>query len=128
AVVSLLGVLGTLALVLASVGIYGVAAHSVSMRTREVGIRMSLGARGSDVLRMMLRENLSLSLIGVAVGLGISAAASVILASFLFGVSSTDAATFTGGAGILCLESLVASYLPARRAARLDPLLALRRE
>jgi ABC-type antimicrobial peptide transport system permease subunit len=128
AVVSLLGVLGGLTLVLASVGIYGVAAHSVSMRTREVGIRLSLGARAADVLRMIVWEQLSLSLIGVAIGLGISAAGAVLLASFLFGVTTTDAATFVGGALVLCLVSLVASYLPARRAARLDPLLALRRE
>jgi ABC-type antimicrobial peptide transport system permease subunit len=128
AVVSLLSVLGGLTLLLASVGIYGVAAHSVSMRTREVGIRMSLGARGSDVLRMIVRESLSLSLIGVAAGLGISIVGSMILASLLFGVTSADAATFTGGAVILCLVTLLASYIPARRAAHLDPLLALRRE
>jgi putative ABC transport system permease protein len=128
AVVSLLGVLGTLTLLLASVGIYGVAAHSVSMRTREVGIRMSLGARARDVLLMIVRENLSLSLFGVAIGLGISAAGAAMLASYLFGVTAADPATFAGGALVLCLVSLIASYLPARRAARLDPLLALRRE
>ena len=128
AVVSLLGVLGTLTLLLASVGIYGVAAHSVSTRTREVGIRISLGARASDVLRMIVRENLSLSLFGVAIGLGLSAAGATMLASYLFGVTATDPATFAGGALVLCFVSLVASYLPASRAARLDPLLALRHE
>jgi predicted permease len=128
AVVSLLSVLGALTLLLASVGIYGVAAHSVSMRTREVGIRMSLGARASDVLRMIVRENLSLSLFGVAIGLGISAAGATMLASYLFGVTAADPATFASAALVLCLMSLVASYLPARRASRLTPLLALRRE
>ncbi|MGH9374145.1 MAG: ADOP family duplicated permease [Vicinamibacterales bacterium] len=128
AVVSLLGVLGALTLLLATVGIYGVAAHSVSMRTREVGIRMSLGARAADVLRMIVRENLLLSLVGVAIGLGISAAGSTMLGSYLFGVTAADVATFVGGAFVLCLVSLVASYLPARRAALLDPLLALRRD
>jgi predicted permease len=128
AVVSLLGVLGTLTLLLASVGIYGVAAHSVSMRTREVGIRISLGARARDVLLMIVRENLSLSLFGVAIGLGISAAGAAMLASYLFGVAAGDPATFGGGALVLCLVSLVASYLPARRAARIDPMMALRYE
>jgi predicted permease len=128
AAVSLMGVLGALTLLLSSVGMYGGVAHSVSMRTREVGIRMSLGARASDILRMIVRESLSLSLFGVAIGLGISAAGAVMLASYLYGVPAVDPATFAGGALVLCLVSLVASYLPARRAARLDPLLALRRE
>jgi putative ABC transport system permease protein len=128
AVVSLLGVLGTLTLLLAAVGMYGVAAHSASLRTREIGIRMSLGARGRDVRMMILRENLALSLLGVAIGAGVSAAGAAMLASYLFGVTAADPATFAGGALVLCLVGLVASYLPARRAARLDPLIALRRE
>jgi predicted permease len=128
AVVSLLAVLGTLTLLLAAVGIYGVAAHSASLRTREIGIRMSLGARGRDVGIMILRENLSLSLLGVAIGAGVSAVGASMLASYLFGVTATDPVTFGGGALVLCLIGVVASYLPARRAARLDPLVALRRE
>jgi putative ABC transport system permease protein len=128
AVVSLLGVLGGLTLLLASIGIYGVATHSVSARIREIGIRMSLGARAADVLRMIVRENLSLALIGVTIGLVISAANSMILASFLFGVSSADAATFAVGSAVLCGVSIVATCIPARRAAHLDPLLALRHE
>ncbi|PYQ73835.1 MAG: hypothetical protein DMG04_12465 [Acidobacteria bacterium] len=128
AVVSLLGVLGGLTLLLASIGIYGVATHNVSARIREIGIRMSLGARATDVLRMIVRENLSLALIGVTIGLVISAASSIILASFLFGVSSADTATFAGGSAMLCGVSIVATYIPARRAAHLDPLLALRHE
>jgi putative ABC transport system permease protein len=128
AVVSLLGVLGAVTLLLASIGIYGVTSHSVSMRTREVGIRLSLGARASDVLRLIVRENLSLSFVGVVLGLGLSAIGATMLASYLFGVTVTDPATYAGGALVLCLVSLIASYIPARRAAHLDPLLALRRE
>jgi putative ABC transport system permease protein len=128
AAASLFGVLGGLALLLAAIGVYGVAAHSVSLRTREVGIRMSLGARATDVFRMFVRENLSLSLIGVAIGLGISAAVSKLLTTFLFGLTATDAMTFIGGAAILCLVAVVATYLPARRAARVDPTVALRHQ
>ena len=127
AAVSLLGVLAALTLALASVGIYGVAANNVSTRAREIGIRMALGARGSQVLRLILREQLSLTLIGVTVGTVLGVVGSTLLASFLFGVTPTDGLTLGGASAILGLVSLAASYLPARRAARLDPLVALRR-
>jgi predicted permease len=128
ATAALMSVLSGLSLLLASVGLYGVAAHNVSLRTREVGIRMSLGARATDMFRMVVAENLALALIGVAIGLGITAAASRILASFLFGLTPTDTLTFLGSAILLCLVTVVASYIPARRAARLDPLVALRHQ
>jgi putative ABC transport system permease protein len=128
AAASLFSVLGGLTLLLAAVGLYGVAAHSVSLRTREVGIRISLGARGTDVFRMIVRENLSLSLVGVAAGMGISLVGSRILASFLFGLGITDPLTLVGAVIVLCLVTVIASYIPARRAARLDPLAALRHE
>jgi ABC-type antimicrobial peptide transport system permease subunit len=128
AAASLFSVLGGLTLLLAAVGLYGVAAHSVSLRTREVGIRISLGARGTDVFRMIVRENLSLSLVGVAAGMGISLVGSRILASFLFGLGITDPLTLVGAVMVLCLVTVIASYIPARRAARLDPLAALRHE
>ena len=95
---SLFSVFGVLALVLASIGVYGVAAHAVSLRTREIGIRMSLGARTRDVVWLFVREGLSLSLIGVAIGLAISAGCSSILTAFLFGLTATDTMTFVGGA------------------------------
>jgi predicted permease len=125
---SLLGVFGGLAMLLAAIGIYGVTAHSASRRTREVGIRMALGARKSDVFRMFVRETLTLSAIGIVIGLAISLAASQLLVSFLYGLSATDTATFAGAAGILGLVVVLASYVPARRAARVDPLRALRYE
>jgi predicted permease len=125
---SLLSVFGLLTLVLAAIGVYGVAAHSASLRIREVGIRMSLGARATDVSRMFLRETLSLAIIGVAIGLALSAAASKLLTAFLFGLTSTDTLTFAACATILCLVALTASYLPARRAAHIDPLVALRHD
>jgi putative ABC transport system permease protein len=89
---------------------------------------MSLGARATDMFRMVVTENLALALIGVAIGLGITATASRILASFLFGLTATDTRTFVGCAMLLCLVTVVASYVPARRAARLDPLMALRHQ
>jgi len=128
ATASLMSVLGILSLLLAAVGVYGVAAHSVSLRTREVGIRMSLGARATDMFRMVVSENLSLAVVGVAIGLGMTTAASRILASFLFGLTPTDALTLFACAILLCLVTIVASYIPARRASRLDPLAALRHE
>jgi putative ABC transport system permease protein len=128
AAASLLGVFGALALILASIGVYGVVAHSVSMRTREVGIRMSLGARAADVFRLFVRESLSLAFIGVALGLGISAATSRLLTSFLFGLTATDGITFIGGSIVLCLVTVVATFLPAHRAAHVDPLVALRHD
>jgi predicted permease len=125
---SLLGVFGGLAVLLAAIGIYGVTSHSASRRTREVGIRMSLGARSADVCRMFIRESLTLSIIGIVIGLGISTVASQIMVSFLFGLTATDTATFVGAAGIMGLIVALASYVPSRRAARVDPLLALRSE
>ena len=128
ALVALLGVLGAVTLLLAAAGIYGVAAHSVSVRTREVGIRMALGARGADVLRLIVREHLRLSLVGVTIGVVLSGVGVAFLSSFLFGLTQRDAAVFLGGSFILCSVAVLASYVPARRAVRLDPLRALRHE
>src|SRR5205814_8503829 len=100
ATASLFAVFGGLTLLLACMGIYGVSAHSVSLRTREVGIRMALGARAADVLRMFVRESLSLSLIGVTIGLAISVAVSRLLTTFLFGLTPTDAVTFIGASAV----------------------------
>jgi len=125
---SLLGVFGTLALLLAALGLYGVMAYAVSQRTREIGIRVALGARQADVLRQFVGEGVRLAVVGVAIGLALSVMLTRIIAQFLYGVTATDATTFAAGAVVLCVVAVAASWLPARRAARVDPMVALRSE
>jgi len=117
-----------LALALASVGIYGVMACSVSERTREIGIRMALGAEAVDVLKLVLRQGAALIVTGVSLGLLAALAATRVIASFLFGVSPSDPATFAGIALLLGAVALLACYIPARRATKVDPIVALRYE
>ncbi len=120
--------LGSLGLVLAVIGIYGTVAFTVSQRTREIGIRMTLGARAGDVLRLVLRQTMRPALVGVVAGIAACAAISRLLKQVLFGISSLDALTFGGvSAGLLAIAFL-ASYVPARRALRIDPMAALRHE
>ncbi len=123
---ALLGIFGTLALVLASLGLYGVMAYSVSQRQREIGLRMALGAQQTEVLRLVLREGLTLVAIGVTIGLAAAFVVSRGVASLLYAVSATDPASFLGAAIALVVVALVASYLPALRASRVDPIVALR--
>ncbi|HMJ06594.1 MAG TPA: FtsX-like permease family protein, partial [Chthoniobacterales bacterium] len=123
----LLGVFAALALILAAVGIYGVLAQAVSQRTHEIGIRMALGAQARDVLKLIVRQGMSLTVIGIAVGLGSAFALTRLLASLLFGVGATDPMTFLWLPILLAAVSFFACYLPARRAARLDPIKALAR-
>lgn len=126
--VTLIGTFGMLGLVLAAVGLYGIVAYSVSQRTYEIGVRLALGARPGDVLRMVVRQGLKLTLIGMGVGLALALLATQLLARLLYGVSPTDLVTFLGVSLLLVGTALLASYLPARRAARISPMLALRAE
>ena len=124
----LLGFFGVTALVLAAVGIYGVTAYSVSQRTREIGIRMALGAQARDVVRMVIGQGSRLVMVGIGLGLATSLVATRALASQLYGVQPSDPITFAAITGLLAGVALLAAYIPARRAMRVDPMLALRHE
>jgi ABC-type antimicrobial peptide transport system permease subunit len=124
----LLGIAGSLALLLGVVGLYGVLAYTVSQRSREVGIRMALGAQPEEVRRMFVRYGLALTGAGVAVGLAAAAGMSRLLSSLLFGVKPLDPLTYALAAMILLGAALGASYIPARRAASVDPIETLRGE
>jgi putative ABC transport system permease protein len=122
----LLAVLAGLALLMAAVGIYGVISYSVEQRTHEIGLRVALGAQPRDVLKLVVKRGMALTLIGVAFGLAVSFALTRLIESLLFGVSTTDAATFVLMPLLLVAVALLACYLPARRATKVDPMVALR--
>jgi putative ABC transport system permease protein len=127
-VASVAGSLGLVGLLLAAIGIYGVTAYAVTRRTREIGIRVALGAQRAEIVSLVLSQGISLAAIGSMIGLALAAAAGMALAPMLFGIPAIDPVTFVGAASLFAAVSLVACYVPARRATRVDPLVALRCE
>jgi putative ABC transport system permease protein len=117
-----------LALLMASVGVYGVVSYSVSQRTHEIGIRMALGAKANDILRLVIGQQMIMTLLGVAVGLGVALGLTRTISSLLYGMAPNDLSTFVGVPIVLGMAALAASYIPARRALGVDPLNALRQE
>jgi ABC-type antimicrobial peptide transport system permease subunit len=116
------------ALLLACVGLYGIVSYDAMRRTNEIGIRMALGARRSDVLRLVMRQTIVVVMVGAAIGLGLALMTSRLIVSLLFGIQPTDPLTIASAVALLFGVAVLASYVPARRASRLDPTQALRYE
>ena len=122
----MLGIAASVALLIGMVGIYGVIAYAATQRTREIGVRMALGAQTGDVRRMFLCQGLSLTAAGIVLGIGVAFALTRVMSAFLFGVGPLDPTTYAVVSGVLAAVALLATYLPARRASRVEPIVALR--
>jgi putative ABC transport system permease protein len=125
---TIVGSLGLIGLMLAAIGLYGVVSYTVAERTREIGIRMALGAQQSDATTLILRQALVLTAMGIALGLVCAFYATRLLEGMLFGVSLRDPLTFAAVIALMCAAALLASYIPARRASKVDPMVSLRYE
>jgi ABC-type antimicrobial peptide transport system permease subunit len=123
---TMLAVAASVALVLGAIGIYGVISYVATQRTREIGVRIALGAQMADVRRLFLRHGLSLTAAGIALGIGVALVLTRVMSAMLFGVGPADPLTYAAVSAALALVVLLATYLPARRAARVDPVVALR--
>jgi ABC-type antimicrobial peptide transport system permease subunit len=128
AAAGVLSVLGTMAIVLSLIGLYGVMAYSITQRTQEIGVRIALGAAPRTVLGLVMRDGLKLAIPGVCAGLALSLGGARVAASLLYGVSTNDAGILAAACFIVLAMSAVVAFIPARRAARLDPIAALRQE
>jgi len=124
----MLGIAASIALCISVVGIYGVIAYAATQRTREIGVRMALGAQVGDVRKMFLRHGLALAATGIVLGIAVAVVITRVMAAFLFGVGPMDPMTYAVVSAVLAAIALLATYLPARRAARIDPVVALRAE